>query len=307
VGQTGLCFIVLYKKSSLLSPDQLLNRRESIHSFRLLDSRSVYVHFAIFKTPIVNQKAFDIAGKVNVCGFKAKQWLYRTQTMLPNITQQSNCGILICDVNCVSESSHVWLGEFTGDKQDLLAPLNRSQIIFTPSLENKIMLKQWFPNADVKICDLPLPKIHNKQDTEEYYMYLEDDSSFTENLLNIWNGSGLCIVGTKLKIPDGVKYLSDYVEYNTLSESLSKCKGLINLTTNTNFKSGIIDLALNMGIPVLTNNTNYFGKAVVIRHTKYSMITKNLLEEGLSNMNYTNPNQSHNDNVINSLRSLGII
>ncbi len=273
-----------------------------IHKYEALSK-----HFAIFPTPIVNQDALSVVGKVSVRGFKAKQWLYRTQTMLPNITHESNCGILICDVNCVTASPRVWLGEFTGDKQSLLAPLHQSQMIFTPSLENKVMLKQWFPNADVNVCDLPLPKIHNKQETEECYMYLEDDSSYTENLLNIWNGNNLCIVGTKLRIPDGMKYLSDYTEYNILSDYLSKCKGLISLTTNTNFKSGIIDLALSMGVHVVTNNTNYLGKAAVVRHTKHSMITKNLLEEGLGNMSYTNPNQSHNDSVIGSLRVLGII
>ena len=264
-------------------------------------------NFAIFPAPTIYPKALNIVGNVNIRGFKARQWLYRVQTMLPGIVNNPGSGILICDVNSVATSPRVWIGEFSGDKQAALAPLVQSQMIFTPSLDNKLMLSQWFPNADVKLCDLPLPKIQDKQDSGDYYMYMEESKSFTEHLLNIWDDTNLCIVGTRLRVPDGMQYLSDYVKYEKLSESISKCKGLITLTHNNNFKSGIVDLALSMGVPVLTNNTYYFEKAKVVRHTTSSMITKEMLQNGLRQMSGTNPEPNHNDSVIGSLKILGII
>jgi hypothetical protein len=302
--------------SNIPSVEPIIPQLRAVNDYPLTESDSndvvgkyekISKQFAIFPAPIVNPQALNVVGSVSVRGFKSRQWLYRAQTMLPGIVSNSGSGILICDVDTVAASPRVWIGEFSGDKQAALAPLAQSQVIFTPSLENKLMLSQWFPNADVKLCDLPLPKIQDKQDPDDYYMYMEESKSFTEHLLNIWDGTNLCIIGTRLKVPDGMRYMSDYVEYEKLSESMSKCKGLITLTHNNNFKSGIVDLALSMGVPVLTNNTHYFEKAKVVRHTPSSMITKEMLQNGLRQMSSTNPDPNHNDSVIGSLRTLGII
>lgn len=301
-----------YLKS--INPDDVYKAVESIGSpvFEINDVVKKYEalskYFAIFPIPITQPGFLDISGKVNAYGFKARQWLYRVQTIIPNIVQDPKSDILICDTDCVIASPRVWINEFYGDKKERLSVLRESKTIYTPSLENKIMLKTWFPNADVILCDLPLPKILDKQSEDDYYFYVEDNVEYTKHLLNILNNKQiLCMVGTKHKIPYGMKYLSDYTDYSIISDYLSRSKGLISLTTNTNFKSQFIELALSMGIPVITNNTKYIGKASVIRHTESSMVSSVLFNDGLSRMIQPIQNPNHNNNVIDSLKILGVV
>lgn len=304
----------LIRESAPVNPDDVYKSIESIGSpaFEITDVVKKYEalskHFAIFPIPITQLGALDIAGKANVYGFKARQWLYRAQTILPNIVHDPKSDILICDADCVIASSRVWISEFRGDKRDCLAALSESKTIYTPSLENKIMLNTWFPNAEVILCDLPLPKILDKQSDDTYYFYVEDNAGYTQHLIDIWDEQQtLCIVGTKLKIPNSMKYLSDYTDHSVLSDYLSRSKGLISLTTNTNFKSSFIELALSMGVPVTTNNTKYLGKASIIRHTKSSMVSPTLFKNGLNRIIQPVQNPNHNDNVVESLRTLGVV
>lgn len=262
--------------------------------------------FAIFPAPKNSLVVSDIEGSVKACGFTARQWLFRLQATFPNIKHDTESKVAVCDVNSIINAPVILLQEFSGVKRDQIASLESAKTIFTPSLENKALLSHWFPKATVDVCQLPLPKTRDRGSENGYFMYFESDRIYTKHLLDVTNEK-LCIVGTRLNIPAKHTYLSDYEDHDVLCKYIAGSNGLIDLNRNTHYRSGIVDLALGLGVPVLTNNINYFGRATLVRHTDSSMVSKELLSEGLRKLEAPDPNKNHNDAVVGLLRRLGVV
>lgn len=268
--------------------------------------------FAILPAFTATNAINDIQGSVFVRGYGSRLWLNKIQSMYPGIVndpKSSNIGF--CDIGCVGGFSNfraVWVEEFVGDQKQQLQSLANVKVILTPSLTNQVMLREWFKNADVRLVGLPLPKIIDKNNTGNYYFYVENSRAYTKHLLSIWNPENeIHISGTKVRIPSFGKYISEYDTFETFSAELANSKGLISFGVNTHYISGIIDLALSLGVPVLTNNHNYINKAVVLRHVPSSPIDSSMLKFGLDRLKEGQPETCYNDKVIRTLHEMGVV
>ncbi|MFW9876814.1 MAG: hypothetical protein ACFFG0_27285 [Candidatus Thorarchaeota archaeon] len=260
-----------------------------------VESKSKF--FSIFVKPKPVKDFIKLPGKVNASGFYANLWLNRVQILFPGI-ENSKSGVVICDVDNIIGGNCVWIKEFKGNFKNRLDALKNTKVIFTPSLTNKIQLAEWFPQASIKILELPLPKTTNGNTNGDFCVYLEDSKQYTQQLFNT-NKYKLHIVGTRCKIPENCKYISEYSSFEVVSKSLSSCAGLLSFNDNNHYKSGIIELALNSGIPVITNNNYYINKAKVIGQIN----ANNLVLPQKKPV----PNNDHNKIVIDTLKQLGVI
>lgn len=263
--------------------------------------------FAIFQTPPVQAGATDAKGSVAVKGHKARLWLSRLQSMYPNVKDNASSALVICDVHNVVPAQKVWLEEFSGGQLRVLDSLAQAKVIYTPSLKNKVLLSDAFPRATIEVVPLPLPRIHSRGKTENYFLYVENNKEDTQHLLSVFDPKRLCIVGTKVTIPKGTRYISEYDLYTNLSLALSKAKGLIDLSVNTHFRSGLVELALGMGVPVLTNNHQYIGKAKVVRHTRTEKVSQKALNDGIASLKFSEEETTYNDKVLGTLKQLGVL
>lgn len=265
-------------------------------------------HFAIFQEPVPIEGAnHELVGSVMAHGYTARKWLNWLRVYYPKIVQNPKARTAICDVNNIVVTERVWLDAFVGDYKSRVAPLKGAKVIFTPSLPNKIMLKEWLGDAvNIQVAGLPLPKITNAKSPSGYFLYFENSRHYTKHLLSLWNSEyKLHVVGTKESIPVFSKYISEYEPFSSLSSQLSNATGLISLTENNHHVSGLIDLAFSMGVPVLTNNHQYLGKGNVVRHTTSAPISKKVLDTTLKSMKRAVP--SNSNNIAAALKHLGVV
>lgn len=270
---------------------------------------SVSRYFAIFPEPIPVEGAnHELTGSVMVSGYTARKWLNWLRVYYPKIAQNAQSRVAVCDVNNIVVAERVWLDAFVGNHKSRVAPLSGSKAIFTPSLPNKIKLKEWLgERANIQVAELPLPKISDANKPGGYFLYFDDTRQYTRHLFRIWNPEyKLHVVGTKERIPPFAKYISEYEQFSSLSDQISNATGLISLTENNHHISALIELALSMGVPVLTNNHQYFGKANVVKHTTDAPMSKTALDTTLNSMKRLSV-CDHNNDVIAALKRLGVV
>jgi len=222
----------------------------------------IFKHFSLL-TPNVDYKAgsYDIKGSINVVGRAARQWFNKIKPLFPNVCESSKSGLAMCSVNDLAAASAVWLEEFDSYVQsDALKILNRTTVIYTPSLANYHTLKNWFPGKNVQIKHRPWPMLGAKQPSPiKYYIYFEKNQLVTDLLIDNWKEEDglLYVVGVRRPIPRGVVYVSEYEPYDVLYKRLAGAYGLIDMNSNCHYISGIIELAKALGLRFITNNHKY--------------------------------------------------
>jgi len=249
------------------------------------DIKDIFKYYAVLNSPTYKNVYNDVSGSVNLIGAGAKQWFNKISPLFPKITKQV-CDFTVCSIGSIVPASVVWLEEFDHNVRfedvELLKPVN---IICTPSLSNLYMLRRWFPDKNVKVQHRPWPILGPKaKSKQDYYVYLEKDSNVTQLLLQLWKKEygKLYVVGARCKIPEHINYISEYEPYNELYKVIAGAYGIIDISANSHYISGILELACVLGLQVITNNHKYLSYTpYIIRNSRgnneYYVLKKDII------------------------------
>jgi hypothetical protein len=233
---------------------------------------NVFRNFAIlFQNKNETETINDIEETFNISGISSKFWLNKIQETYPNI-KNGESNISICDIDNIIDVERVWINEFVSVPNFVLS---KTEIIFTPSLINKIQLQNLFPQKQIRLLGRPWPKLNIQKKEQDYILYFEKNREMTKHLFEIYESDlKLHVVGTRMKLPKYASYISEYDSYSNIYKELCGAKILIDFSENKHYQSGIINLALDIGIPVITNNHAYINKALVVRNSLDEPISK---------------------------------
>lgn len=143
--------------------------------------------------------------------------------------------------------------------------LKKTKTVLTSSVQNQICLKQFLTGQEVVLATKVWPPLNEYKNLDkEFFVYFEKNEELTKALCSIWlkDFPTLYVIGSTVGVPNYVKHISPYEEYPVVCNYIMNSQGVIDLSLNTNYKSGIVDFALGNGVNVLTNNMHYLTKTL---------------------------------------------
>ena len=212
-------------------------------------------------------------GTIQSTTISGSLWLNKIKPLFPNIkinnksvnllnqnSTEQEPDVLIGSLKNLQPCKKIWLEEFQGvniNNDYDYSILNSANTIMSPSIPNIQYLRRKFPNKKI----IQVPKFwplleYNKLDAEQYLLYFEKNIHMTEALINSWDSTlpKLLVVGSSVTLPNFAKHISKYLPYQDIFDLILNSRGLIDLNINSNYYSGILDLAHSCGINIVTNN-----------------------------------------------------
>ncbi len=207
----------------------------------------------------------------------SRQWFKNIAPYFPNLSVSSKAStmigfnkssddphIVMCSLNHLIVNDRIWVEEWYDGhlNQPQIDILRSCKTILTPSLKNAQEILQHIPDANVLRIEKPWPMLSAEAIKFDYFLYFEKDEAITRVLLDSWEErfGKLIIVGSRVKLPTFAEFVSDTVPYSSISSLLMGAKAVIDMSTNTYYISGIVNLASALTIPVITNNQSYLNQ-----------------------------------------------
>jgi SAM-dependent methyltransferase len=252
------------------------------HTMRLTDPkhdpntdqvRKISKEFAIIRPEqFLAPVTFSTAGTILPTTPGAEAWAKNIMPLFPNLKVHQNTltmqgfpksnenpDFIMCSINNLYPGK-IWIEEWPSGitlNYTHLNILKQCPVIMTPSLLNAEEILKNLPDANVKRVGRPWPLLQIIQEKGNYFVYFEKNMELTKILLDSWETKfgNLVVIGSSIKLPPFGIFVSDADDYSFIIKSLSGSKGIIDLTNNKYYMSGIAGLAKAMNIPLITNNT----------------------------------------------------
>jgi len=204
-------------------------------------------------------------------GFAGLEFVYHTIAYHGKRATNKNANISLCSIDFLTPNPRILLDSIPNYRKlskENVAVLQRTKQILTPSLTNMYQLKEKLPNNQIEVCALPWVYIDGKYTRKNQSVYFEEDVRLTAQLLRAWDPKfgKLYIVGSNLVLPKWATHVSLLTPYPELLKLVLESQRLIYLSCNFHHQSGLIDLAMDSGMTVISNNHNYISKSVPIRN-----------------------------------------
>lgn len=244
--------------------------------------KEIFRHFAILPKDESQAPQIQCNGSVELTDFYSKVWYNRVRNIFSNLDYSSSNGVSFHSERSANKPVHVQLSSIYSlhfgprvflqclpskhkFSEDQKKQLKQCTQVLTPSFTDKFLYEEI--GLQTVQCYLPWPFIPGKYSTKDYYIYFEEEQYITDKLLSSWpNDVKLLVVGSNVKLPSFAKHISHLDRYSNIVKYIAESKGVIVLSTNTHYDSGLIQLAINCNLPVLTNSHKFIGKQTVVRN-----------------------------------------
>lgn len=259
----------------------------------------------------------NFAGEITLRSKSAINWFNKIKPLFPKIKSSPNSNVVFGELGSLITADKIWLDPFN-DKvisNEDRAILSKAKMIFSPSLENIDLLNKEFPSISIQLLEKTWPMIDSVKMNylpKDYTIMFHRDDSITAKIIEAYSNDypTLIIIGALKTYEGNVLQLNEYIPYDKILNILLNSKLLIDISINNNYKSGLLSLAFDNGIPVATSNWRGNGnncKFIVNDKTDELNIPKisdikNAIEDGLK-LNKLNIDINHNEKL-NKLLSI---
>lgn len=182
--------------------------------------------------------------------------------------------IAFCKVETKPMCDVVFVNEFSTNSN--LDNLNCTKTIITPSLINYILLKNKFPNKEIRICGRLLPIInYNDVIRGNGILLFNKDSNKTMKIVEQWDDfiGELCVIGYNTN-KSGVMSIMDNLSLEELLHLISNSFLILDNGICSNYMSSILELAIGTNSLFLTNNSKY-----IMHENCYFIKGNNIIKE----------------------------
>ncbi|MDP2685290.1 MAG: hypothetical protein Q8P20_09735 [bacterium] len=215
-----------------------------------------------------DEKIFSIEGSAFTTTSSGMNWINKINQMLPNCKLIQNADdinnktLMIGKIGSLYKAKRIWIDSFFESEitNNDLSILNDADTIYSPSLPNIQLLQSKFPNIKIECCARLNPYIVPKNipyfSNKEFVLCVHRSNGSSHKIISSWkaNFPKLVLVGARGNFPDNVIPVNEYLPYNELLYLISKCKFLIDIPVYTDYDSALLDLAKNMGVPIVSSN-----------------------------------------------------
>lgn len=276
-------------------------------------------------------KPNDISGIVLPTTPSSRMWFKKIAPFLPNLKlsskalsmtgfskTQSAPSFVMCSLDNLCVHNRIFIDEWVGPAltEAHVNILKQCNAIMTPSLLNAQEIWRQIPHASVSRFDKPWPGIETEAAQGKYFLYFEKSAELTGTLLQAWDPQwgDLVVVGSSIKLPTFARFISDTEPYPQIMKLVYGAKGLVDLSENNYYASGILNLARDLGLPIISNNHSKLeGDITLVQNDRrVSFIpTIDNVKEAISKFNKSDHSKvsstgvtSHNNMIIENIRKL---
>ncbi|MFA6201508.1 MAG: hypothetical protein WC679_13995, partial [Bacteroidales bacterium] len=210
--------------------------------------------------------------------YSSRQWIGKSYALLrgakivDKTNQMSNvdkteeqANLVFGSLGFLKPSNRIFVEEWNTRQrpsEEDTAILNQCDAIITPSFINFQILKQTLPDKYILCMPRFWPAYSVPQVTAgRYYLYFEKFPKVTEMLIKCWKPTyqKLFIVGSTAELKENMQHLSEYTDYSLLLSHILGAESIIDISDNTNYMSGINNIAIHNNVNLITNNLAYFA------------------------------------------------
>jgi len=187
----------------------------------------------------------------------------RAFTMFDFKQSSDDPDVIMCSLDTLIAGKRIWIEEWFDRNltHEQIEILRKCKTIMSPSLVNTQEILKVIPEANVIRVEKVWPMIPCEAIKHDYILYFEKEEEITNTLLAEWDEKfgKLIVVGSRLKLPKFAESVTDTSDYMTVCTLLMGAKALLDLSGNNYYKSGLIQLASSLSLPVITNNQSYLN------------------------------------------------
>ena len=223
-------------------------------------------------------ETFDANIIIEPLTYSARQWVGKSYSLLRGAkivdgpSQMSNvdktadtADITFGSLGFLKPSKRIFVEEWNTRQrpsEEDVALLEKCETIITPSFINFQILKQALPDKYILCMPRFWPAYGVPEITSgRYYLYFEKFPKVTEMLIDCWKPTYqmLYVVGSTATLKQNIQHLSEYADYSLLLSYILGAETVIDISDNTNYMSGINNIAIHNNVNLITNNLAYFA------------------------------------------------
>ncbi len=220
---------------------------------------------------------FNTGGIIWPTTLSSRMWLRKIAPLFPNLKIYSKAitmfdfnksneppTVIMCSINSLVAYNRVWIEEWANIDldEDKINILRQCSNIMTSSLLNAQEILKALPDANVQRVGKLWPMIPVNPIKYDYLLYFEKDPQLTKSMIDSWDDKfgKLIVVGSQIKLPSFAEFVADTTNFTHISNLLMGAKGVIDLSDNNYYISGILKLASALSLPVITNNCSFLNQ-----------------------------------------------
>jgi len=204
-------------------------------------------------TPTVTAQSI-IKDKYHFDDIDSELWFKRIEKNIK--IGQFKTPISFCKINTTTTHERIFINEFYLNEN--LDNLHCAKTIITPSLINYVLLKNKFPNKNIKICGRLLPIEIKECKKQNQVLLFNKDSEKTKKIIDEWDESvGKLVVVGFVTSNKKVTSIVDNLSLEEISSLILSSDVILDIGICNNYISSILEFAIGVNISIITNNVRY--------------------------------------------------
>ncbi len=233
-----------------------------------LDSvRTTSKQYSLRITHTKTEPKFNYSGNIAIKNNSSINWINKIKPLCSNININDNANIIFGELGSLSYGEKIWVDPFNDDfiSEKDNAILSRAKVIISPSLQNTELFQKLYTNAEIHLLEKPWPIIETTPivyPSGDYVVMIHRTKEITDRIIESYdsNNPPLVIIGALESYPEFVIPMNEYIVYDKMLGVLLNSKLLIDISPVDDYKSAILSIAFDSGLPVVTSNWFGLGK-----------------------------------------------
>lgn len=189
--------------------------------------------------------------------------------------------ISFCKINTTPTHERIFINEFCSNEN--LDNLHYAKTIITPSLINYILLRNKFPNKNIKICGRLLPIEIKECKKQNQVLLFNKDNEKTKKIIDSWDESvGKLVVVGFVADNKNVTSIVDNLSLEEISSLILSSDIILDIGICNNYISSILEFAIGVNVFIITNNVKY----IMCKNVKFTNDGCNISKIKIDKCNY---------------------
>lgn len=240
-------------------------------------------------------------GSVCVKNTSAINWFSKIKPLCSGLNIKNDSNVVFGELGSLSLGEKIWVDPFNDSsisEEDNLI-LSKANVLISPSLQNTELFKKLYPNIQVHLLERAWPLIETtpiKYPAGDYVVMIHRTKEITDKVISSYdqNNPPLVIIGVTDPCPSFVIPMNEYVSYDKMLGVVLNSKFLIDINPVDDYMSGVLSIAFDSGLPVLTSNWFGLGKNNCKFITDKKEQTIKIGIEDCLNLQKINTTENHN-------------
>ena len=220
------------------------------------------------KEEYIVENPIDTNSTIKTNTFSGLMWLNRVQPYIPNISFSETPVASISKIGNLLKARKMYIECFDESIPDSdIDALRQAERLFVCSNLNAEAIRNKIGDVDIHVGALPLPYITSKPLSlvgGDYFVLTQDNPEITNYLISAFGKIKIVLLNARGNFPKNIFPVNEYISYDKLLYIIENAKGYIFFPKFEDEISSQVDLALSLGIKVITSSWAYMDLTEVI-------------------------------------------